>query len=83
MPKRARFLSEPPPKPPPNFGFPLHLRHVQIHLHRLLRAAQIVANLDGTANKNLSKCLAQKYPNSFSQNTEERRALRYFFDESN
>src|ERR1700733_7995068 len=26
---------------------------------------------------------AQKYPNSFSQNTEERRALRYFFDESN
>ena len=32
---------------------------------------------------NLSKCLAQKYPNSFSQNTEERRALRCFFDESN
>jgi len=24
--------------------------------------------------RNLSKCLAQKYPNSFSQNTEERRA---------
>jgi hypothetical protein len=39
------------PKPPPNFGFPLHLCHVQIHLHRLLRAAQIVANLDGSANK--------------------------------
>jgi hypothetical protein len=38
------------PKPPPNFGFLLHL-HVQIHLHRLLRTAQIVANLDGTANK--------------------------------
>src|SRR5208282_5229749 len=33
--------------------------------------------------RSLSKCLAQKYPNSFSQNTEERRALCYFFDESN
>jgi hypothetical protein len=45
--KRARFPSE----PPPNSGFPLHLCHVQIHLHKLFRAAQIVANLDGTANK--------------------------------
>jgi hypothetical protein len=32
--------------------------------------------------RTLSKSLAQKYPNSFSQNTEERRAVRYFFDES-
>jgi hypothetical protein len=30
----------------------------------------------------LSKYLAQKYPNSFSLNTEELRALRYFLDES-
>ena len=28
--------------------------------------------------RNLSKCLAQKYPNSFSQNTEERRGIREF-----
>ena len=33
--------------------------------------------------QNFRKSLSQKYPNSFSQNTEERRALRYFFDESN
>jgi len=39
------------PKPPPNFGFSLHLCHVKIHLHRLLWAIQIVANLDGTANE--------------------------------
>jgi hypothetical protein len=30
--------------------------------------------------RNLSKYLAQKYPNSFSLNTEERRALRYFLN---
>jgi hypothetical protein len=38
------------PKPPPNFGFCLRLCHVKIHLHTLLWAIQIVANLDGTAN---------------------------------
>jgi hypothetical protein len=47
LPKRARFLSE----PPPNFGFSLHLCHVKIHLHKLLWAIQIVANLGGTANE--------------------------------
>jgi hypothetical protein len=40
-----------PVRTAPNLGFPLHLCHVQIHLHRLLRAARIVANLDETANK--------------------------------
>jgi hypothetical protein len=39
------------PKPPPNFGFSLHLCQVKIHLHGLLWAIQIVANLDGTANE--------------------------------
>src|SRR5258708_29751346 len=34
------------PQPPPNLGVSLHLCHVHIHLHRLLRAAQIVADLD-------------------------------------
>ena len=41
------------------------------------------SQLGRNRQQNLSKCLAQKYPNSFSQNTEERRALRYFFDEFN
>jgi hypothetical protein len=39
------------PKPPPNLGVSLHLCHAKIHLHRLLRAIQIEANLAETANK--------------------------------
>src|SRR5580658_9674257 len=40
------------------------------------------SQLGRNRERNLSRCLAQKYPNSFSLNTEERRALRDFFDES-
>jgi hypothetical protein len=47
LPKRARFLSE----PPPNFDLFLHLRNVFDHLHRRRRAIQIVANLGKSANK--------------------------------
>jgi hypothetical protein len=47
LPKRARFLSE----PPTNFAFFYHLRHLHDHFLRLLRAIQIEANLAQTANK--------------------------------
>jgi hypothetical protein len=76
--KRARFLSE----PPPNFGFPTHLCHVQIHLHRLLRVARIVANLDETANKTG----ANQHRNILTASRRTRKSVEpsaIFFDESN
>ena len=79
--KRARFLYE----PPPNFGFPPHMCHVQIHLHRLLQAARIVANLDETANKTG----ANQHTNILTASRRTRKSVEpvepcaIFFDESN
>ena len=70
LPKRARFLAEPPPNRLQISAF-LLFRHMQNTLDTLLRVAKDFGNLGEAAAYTLSTCLAQKYPNSSSQNTKE------------
>jgi hypothetical protein len=47
LPKRARFLSE----PPPNLALTLHLCHPQNQLHGLLPPIQIATSIGKAASK--------------------------------
>jgi hypothetical protein len=67
LPKRARFLSE----PPPNFGISVHFCDFQNSQHREFLAIQSSANPGKTISKTFAKSLSQKYPNSFSKNTKD------------
>jgi len=50
----------------PKLLYLVHLRYV----HKLMRAARIVANMGQKPKDTLPATFAQKYPNSFSQKTE-------------
>jgi hypothetical protein len=51
------------PKPPPNFGLPLHLCNLQNHLHRLLVAIRIA----GQPGQNHQQKLEQNFSTEISK----------------